>query len=149
VELRNAINEIKSTLKFLNEFIEEKAFIDFFKVASYNGRELIIYGSNNFTTCHQLTIIFHDVSFFSGDFEWSRDDENELIQLIEIDETPGSEKFKFRFQSDGYYHSNHQHKIEICAKAISYNTDIILYFEKENLEPGEKIAEWVKSSKKG
>lgn len=31
----------------------------------------------------------------------------------------------------------------IASKDIDFNTDVVLYYKKENLQPGERLADWV------
>ncbi|MBK8927518.1 MAG: hypothetical protein IPM74_16860 [Crocinitomicaceae bacterium] len=51
---------------------------------------------------------------------------------------------QFVLESDGYYFSNTDHRIEIHARDFNYNTDVVLYFHKDVLAPGERIAEWIR-----
>ena len=141
---RTHIKSIQKTVDALNERFDFNSTLDFFKVASYDGQRLVIWGSSDFTTHHSLELIFEKVLFFKGDFEWSRNDEKELITADDITTDPVNFKMKFMLESDGYYFSNSNHKIEIHAQDLSYDTSVVLYFHKDVLAPGEKIASWVK-----
>jgi len=141
---RNHIKSIQKTVDALNERFDFNSTLDFFKVASYDGQRLVIWGSSDFTTHHSLELIFEKVLFFKGDFEWSRNDEKELITAEDITTDPVNFKMKFMLESDGYYFSNSNHKIEIHAQDFLYDTSVVLYFYKDVLAPGEKVAPWVK-----
>jgi hypothetical protein len=141
---RREIADVKKTVDSINSRFADNCDVEFFKVAHYDGQSLRIYASRDFTVCHNFELIFEKVSFFKGDFEWSRDDEKLLVDLVEIAEDPGQLRFKFRLYSDGYYYSNHNHLIEIWAQNISYDSDTVFYWNKENLNAGERIAAWVK-----
>jgi len=141
---RTHIKSIQKTVDALNERFDFNSTLDFFKVASYDGQRLVIWGSSDFTTHHSLELVFEKVLFFKGDFEWSRNDEKELITADDITTDPVNFKMKFMLESDGYYFSNSNHKIEIHAQDLSYDTSVVLYFYKDVLAPGEKIASWVK-----
>jgi len=141
---RNHIKSIRKTVDALNERFDFNSTLDFFKVASYDGQRLVIWGSSDFTTHHSLELVFEKVLFFKGDFEWSRNDEKELITAEDITTDPVNFKMKFMLESDGYYFSNSNHKIEIHAQDFLYDTSVVLYFYKDVLAPGEKVAPWVK-----
>jgi len=141
---RDHIKSVLKTVEAINNHFVDDTLVDFFRVASYDGNRLVIWASSDFTTHHSLEIIFEKVFFFKGDFEWSRNDEKSLIQTQDLSPDQFNFKMKFLLESDGYYFSNADHKIEIHAQDISYDTTIVLYFHKEVLAPGEKIAPWVK-----
>ena len=138
--------KIEQLVGQVNARCESTQFLDFFKVHAYSDNRLMILGSADFTTHHSMELIFEDVLFFKGDFEWSRDDEKPLLSLTDI--SPDETEFKLQFvlASDGYYFSNNDHRIEIHARDFNYNTDVVLYFHKDVLAPGERIAEWVRRS---
>jgi ABC-type molybdate transport system substrate-binding protein len=141
---RDHIKSIQQTVDQINEKFSREDLVDFFKVASYDGKKLVIWASSDFTTHHSFEIIFEKVFFFKGDFEWSRNEEIPLITIAEILNDPAGGRAKFILESDGYYYSNHNHKVEIEAADISYDTTVVLYFHKDVLAPGERVAEWVK-----
>lgn len=144
---REHIISIKKTVDAINERFTREYPVEFFKIASYDGKKLVIWASSDFTTHHSFELIFENVFFFKGDFEWSRNEEIPLIVIAEIINNPSGARAKFILESDGYYYSNHNHKVEIEAADISYCTDVVLYFHKDVLAPGERIAEWVKKTK--
>lgn len=138
------IREIKKQVENINSFFDEGSDIEFFKVANYDGKTLRLYAGRDLTFAHNFELIFEKVTYFKGDFEWSRNDECDLVFIEEISETPGDFRFKFVLQSDGYYHSNHNHRIEIWAESIDFDPSTVYYWNKEDLKEGERIAEWVR-----
>lgn len=145
-DAREHIKYVKNLLDQVNSLFIAESDIDFFKVQNYDGKTLHIIAGRELTVAHNLELQFENVTFFKGDFEWSRNDEKPLIHLAEIEEKPGSLRFKFMLESDGYYYSNHNHKIEIWAEDFSYDTTTVYYWNKQDLQEGERIAAWVKRS---
>lgn len=146
-ENRSHISSIKKIIEAINSRFDRDCDFEFFKISKYDGQSLRIYASRDFTFAHNFELIFEKVTFFKGDFEWSRNDELDLILIEEISENPGELRFKFVLQSDGYYYSNHNHRIEIWAESIDFDPSTVYYWNKEDLKEGERVAQWVKKER--
>lgn len=138
------------TLKVLAEEIDSvirtnRLWFDF-HVFKFEHNKLIIAGSTDLTYYHEMEIIFENVQMFHGFFnEWHSevenivfeklDDLNDFNGLYEIEQG----NYVFRFTSD-----SHQHDIIIAARNVSYNTDTVLYYYREDLGEKTRLAYFVK-----
>jgi hypothetical protein len=128
----------------LQSGIKRKNICDF-EFLSYSNFELKIAGSFDFAYYHNVEIIFHGVSFVMCSTKFhdatirlaTEDERSCLIENYKIDYMEEDEiVFCFeREKSENYF---------IVAEGFSYNFDIVLYYKKENLVEGQRLADWVK-----
>lgn len=129
----------------IDRIIRQQLWFDF-HVLKYDGRNLTIAGSVDLCYYHQLEIIFEDVFFFQGYFnEWRSDttqpvfilpdNEVELNMQYEIEE--GYSLFIFKTE-------DFKNDVIVAAEKITYNTDTVFYYYRENLKDNERMADFVK-----
>lgn len=132
----------------IDALIRKETWFDF-HVLSYDGYKLTVGGSIDLTYYHTLELIFEDVFFVSGFFNGWRSDTGQAVFQIPDNEIELNNKFEieedyqlFVFRSEDY-----QNDIYIAANTISFNTDTVFYYERQNLKSNERIADFVKSKK--
>jgi len=143
------INDIEKEVSKINDFALSVDTMNDFEVMSYNQhtKTLVIAASQDFCYYHNLEIKFKEVYFFSGDFEWRRRDDSPILKIdstFEDSISGGTTRVKFIFPTDSYNYSNPTEEIVVWAGEIEFNTDTVLYWKKDKLKIGERIAEWVK-----
>ena len=139
-------NEVENIVNQINDFLNPKFDISDFVVSEFDGKRITVFGSFDFCYYHNIEIYFTDVYFYSGDFEWNRNDSLKALEIKDeyVDEKQYTTRLKFVFNTDnGKYHYNNK-KIEIWASEIEFNTDTVLYHKPEKLLKGQRIAEWLK-----
>lgn len=104
-----------------------------YEVSPLEGGTLLIFGSNDFTYSHYLEAEFMDVTFtdlpprFShARFRLGSDSTDEATVWVTVESLP---------------------EYEIRASAMTLRVGRVYYYERENLQPGERIAPGVRSSK--
>jgi hypothetical protein len=136
--MKKKMNELQEKIKIRN--------ICEFEILSYKDFELKIIGSFDFAYYHNVEINFHGVSFILCSTKFRRakirfatGEERDLllnehiINYMEDDEILIC--FELNDGGDKYY---------ILAEGFDYVFEEVLYYKKENLEEGQRIAEWVK-----
>jgi hypothetical protein len=138
-------SDIRDTVKEINGLIRKELWFDF-HVFKYDGRSLTIAGGPDLCYYHQLEIIFENVFFFHGFFaEWKSDTsqpvfvlpDNEVQLSLQFEIEEGYMLFMFRTEDC-------ENDVIIAAEKISYNTDTVFYYLRENLGDNERIADFVK-----
>jgi len=137
---------LKITISQIDKFIRNNEWFDF-HVWKYDGRSLVISGSIDLTYYHKLEIIFEDVFFVSAFFqEWHSDTSK---TVIEIPDGEHCKTLNINFEIEKGYQifiirtEDYKNDIYIAAKAVKYNTDTVFYYQRENLEDGERLAEYL------
>jgi len=114
-------------------------------IESCDSEKAVIIGSTDFSYYHELEIIFHDVFFISGYFNtWNSDTDYPVFMTpnqiesyrmnFELEVTRGSgDIFVFNIEDS-------KNKVIVVAKSVSYNTDTVLYYYREDLLPGMRLA---------
>ncbi|WP_272570017.1 hypothetical protein [Providencia sp. PROV255] len=101
----------------------------------FNGYELIIAGSHDFSYYHNIEIIAQRPIKIQGNTEWSTGVELKFIKAISTpDLTPTDPVRIMQFYSDDGL------ELTITAESFTYNLDTVFYYARENLQPGERIA---------
>ena len=142
------MDNLKEIVNQIDALIRQKRLWFDFHVLSYDGRKLIIAGSEDLTYYHQLEVIFEDVFFFSGYFdEWHSDTsqpvfilpnlETELKLNLEYEIVAGNHLFIFKTE-------DHNNDVIISARKVSFNTDNVLYYFREDLKENQRLADFVK-----
>ncbi len=137
-------SRIENIVSQINDFLDLKFDISSFTVLRFDGENLIIAGSFDFCYYHNVEIKFSDVYFFSGDFDWTRNDNTKAMEVESEFAYQNSRRFKFVFNTDNVHYSNDKERIVIWASAIEYNTDTVLYHKPDKLEKGQRLADWLK-----
>jgi len=115
------------------------------RVESFERGRLTILGSTDFAYYHNAEVVFHEVEFMSCStsfshalFRGASDEERE--RLIENAEWEGQ---LFTIVSD---HGNGSDGLSyfVCAQRAECLLGKIYYYRRENLQPSERIAPWVK-----
>lgn len=142
----NNQSEIEHIVNQINDFLDTRYDISSFEVLKYDGKTLIVAASFDFCYYHNIEIYFTDVYFFSGDFQWSRNEDLKAIEITNkyIDKNQHTTRLKFTFNTDNVLYSNPKEKIEIWASGIDFNTDTVLYHKPKKLEKGQRLADWLK-----
>lgn len=143
---------MSKTLKIIAEEIDmiirsQGLWFDF-HVYRYESNKLIIAGSIDLCYYHQLEIIFENIQVFHGFFSGWHSDTTQVVfdKLEERNEFNGPLEIEqgysvFRFKTEDY-----QNDVIIAAEKISFNTDTVFYYERDDLKENERIAYFVKRS---
>lgn len=130
----------------VNNYLSYDSPIDSFRVLRFDGKTLTICGSSDETYRHDVELRFRDVFHFHGDHAWTRDPEFTTLQILDSHQDRQSEidhRLLFTlFSLEPHFHNQSQ-RVEIWAKGFEFNTDTVLYHKKENLAPGERLADWL------
>ncbi len=138
-------DNIDETVSRIDSLIREHLWFDF-HVFSYDGHKLIIAGSKDLHYYHKLEIIFEDVFFFKGYFErWMSETSDPVFILAnqdtelngEYEITQGHRVFIFKT-------GDYRNDVIIAAGSVSFNTDTVFYYLREDLKENERIADFVK-----
>lgn len=132
----------------IDSCIRQFSWLDF-DVYRYDGYRLTVVGSTDFSYYHQLEIIFEDVFFVFGNFStWGSDTEKrvfgfpdneaELITRFNIEQ----DYQLFEFRQDGL-----DNDFIIASNTLTYNTDKVYYYPKDDLQPNERLADFVNKRK--
>lgn len=158
---------IDHILNELNTIFREDIFIDMcwdspnadgngtsYKQHDLPEHTIVILGSSDFTYYHTLEIVLSGVIAHNlpQEGEFRGDDTEPQIVLIEDSD---KEEILTRFQLP--INSNYfvfglgswpsEERYYLVAEDIKQKTRLVFYYEPENLQPGEKLAWWVKKGK--
>ena len=107
---------------------------------------LVLIGSTDFTYGHSLEIKFEEVFHVSVNTEWKTDTSKPVLYLVDDSEGLGINQ-RYQIEQGNTLFKILSEDLEtpfyISAKNISFNTDSVLYYKKDNLESNERIADWV------
>lgn len=136
---------ITKKIEAVNSTISKEPFFDI-EVLKMTGVDLVVAGSKDFSYSHSLEIIFKDVFHMCINSKWSIDTEIPFVRILEGDEAYQYNE-KYDVEQGNIIFSLSVEDMEttfyIVAKDIEFNEDNVLYFRKENLEKGERFADWV------
>lgn len=139
------IDNIKPLVDKIDQLIRTHLWFDF-HVFKYDGKNLIIAGSIDLGHYHTLEIVFEGVFFVQGFFTGWHSDTSKAVFTLPNDEALLSKQFEieqgysvFIFKTEDY-----QNDIIIAAEKLSFNTDTVFYYEREDLKGNERIADFVK-----
>lgn len=136
-------DETRKSVEKIDALIRQNAWFDF-QVSSYDGSNLVISGSIDFSYYHELEVTFHNVFFASGYFrDWKSDTTHAVFRTPEPEEA-----YQLNFQleiEEGYdlfifKVEDSKNNVVIASESISFNTDTVLYYYRENLPPGMRLA---------
>ena len=141
------------------EFVQAKEKIDSlfaddlwldFEVMEYrpqNQNVLTIVASRDFSYYHNLEILLYEPKYFRGPFSWKNSpQESGLIEILDASENNLLIVENFIEDAIQGIRFLNDDGIEIiaAAKSIAVSTDVVLYYWKDTLAAGERIADWVK-----
>lgn len=136
---------VSEIVHLIDSIIRKDVWLDF-HVYKYDGHNLIIAGSTDLCYYHQLEIVFEGVFFFHGFFSgWHSDTSQPVFVLPDnVDELNLQFEIEqgytlFMFKAEDY-----KNNVIVAAEKISFNTDTVFYYLRENLEPNQRIADFVK-----
>lgn len=114
----------------------ERAGLQDFSVFSYGRGQLIICGSSDRSYYHSLEIIAEDPIYMQGEIDWYCDVSSDFIKAnVGL---PAGDVRKLDFYSDDGL------AFSVTAEKFKLNFDRVFYYRRDNLQPGERIADWVK-----
>ncbi|MBF9238273.1 hypothetical protein I2I05_12785 [Hymenobacter sp. BT683] len=136
-------DETRKTVEEIDALIRKNAWFDF-HVSSYNGSDLVITGSTDFSYYHELEITFHNVFFATCYFKYWKSDTTSPVFFIPEQEEAYQMNFQLEievgFDLFIFKVEDSKTNVTIAAKSVSYNTDTVLYYYRENLPPGMRLA---------
>lgn len=141
-------DEIRNTVLEIDKQIRKHMWFDF-HVFRYDVNQLIIAGSIDLLYYHSLEVVFEDIFFVSAFFQgWHSDTENPVFELV-TEEREMNRKYEieegyelFIFKTEDY-----NNDVVIAAKKVSFNTDIVFYYDRPDLKDNERIADFVKKKR--
>ena len=139
-------NEMRKAVEEIDAVIRQNAWFDF-QVSSYDGSNLVISGSTDFTYYHELEVTFHNVFFASGYFrDWKSDTTQSVFRMPEQEE---AHQMNFQLEIEEGYElfifevEDSKNDVIVVVRSISYSMDTVLYYYREKLEPGMRLADFV------
>lgn len=147
IDKKRAVWRVKNieTSQQIDKIIRKEIWFDF-HVLNFDGHRLTVAGSIDLIYYHNLEVIFEDIFFVSGFFKgWHSDTEKTVFQIPE-NETELNEKFEIEqdYQLFTFKTEDYQNDVIIAANTISFNTDTVFYYDRQDLKPNERIADFVK-----
>ena len=139
-------NEMRKAVEEIDAVIRQNAWFDF-QVSSYDGSNLVISGSTDFTYYHELEVTFHNVFFASGYFrDWKSDTTQSVFRMPEQEE---AHQMNFQLEIEEGYElfifevEDSKNDVIVVVRSISYSMDTVLYYYREKLEPRMRLADFV------
>lgn len=145
------MDTIKNNVIEIDSIIRRNAWFDF-HVYSYDGYRMIITFSKDLTYYHNLEIIFEDIFYASTFFNELHTDLTKTV--VEIPEPKLNKELNLEFEiEEGYqiiiiHTEDYKNDIYIAAKSLSYNTDIVYYYDRKNLVNNERLADFVQKEER-
>lgn len=140
--------EIRDLVKEIDGIVRQQKWFDF-HVLSYDGFKLTIGGSIDLNYYHSLEIIFNDVFFVSGFFKGWHSDTHSDVFLLPDNEIELNRQFEIEqgYQLFVFKTEDHKSDFTVAAKSLSFNTDTVFYYDRQDLKENERIADFVKKAK--
>jgi hypothetical protein len=136
-------DETRKKIEEIDAIIRQNAWFDF-SVYSYDGSNLVVTGSTGFSYYHELEVTFHNVFFASGYFrDWKSDTTQPVFMTLKQED---AYKMNFQLEIEAGYDlfvfkvEGSKNNVVIASKNISYSTDTVLYYYREDLQPGMRLA---------
>ena len=140
-------SDIQSTLDRINEIVATTNTTDFIVDSFAKGR-LLITGSFDHAYYHELEIHFLEVGYLALPTVFNypvisiaSEEIGQSTPQIDLDDSD----ILFVVHEDPDFNGGRKHFV--TAKGIKIVEGMVYYYHRENLEPGERIADWVE--KKG
>jgi hypothetical protein len=141
-----AAADMSALVNEIDQQIRTRLWFDF-DVFICDADKLVIAGSKDLCYYHEMEIIFENVFIAKGFFHGWHSDTSKPVFIQpenvdafdkEYDLEPGYTVFVFKTED------NDQDDVIVVAKKVSYNTDTVFYYEREDLQEGQRIADFVK-----
>jgi len=135
----------KRLLKLQEEL--EKTNIEDFNIIYKDEDKLIVAGSFDFAYYHELEITFFEVDFIQcpgryfsvKKIRFATEEEVKQLATTSYGNHGGfTVCFEYQFMGEG-----EKDKFFICAHEADYKWETVFYYNRENLQPDERIADWV------
>ncbi len=136
---------MQEIIQKINDVIGHQEWFDF-SLKYYSASKLIIVGGTSLEYYHEIEIIFSDLFFISCGTEWKTETSEEVLYILE-----GQEAYDFNVKNNiqqGYTIFEFQTddfdaNFQVAAKSIEYKLGKVYYYKKEDLEDGERLADWI------
>ena len=139
----NVNSDIQSAINRINEIVKTTNTTDFCVESLVNGT-LLITGSCDHAYYHELEIRFLKVDYMSlptffdyPELSIATDEQRDLKPEIDVVETA----LLFVIHEDPQFNGGQTHYV--VAEQLEITEGIVYYYQRENLKPGERIADWV------
>lgn len=137
--------KIAEKIQQINSIISKELWFDM-EILIRKGGNLSIVGSIDFTYGYSLEIIFLDVFHMSINTEWRTDTSKPVLEVVNGEEA-WNVNGKYRIEQGNTLFKIQSEDLDVpfyvAAKDIEFNTDRVLYYKKDILDEGERIADWV------
>lgn len=137
-------SEIQLVLDRINEIVTTTNATDF-KMVSFAHDSLLLTASFDHCYYHELEVHFHDISYIelpvflnSPRFSIATEVERQAHLHLAGDHA----RFLIKIHNDLEFYGGHFYFI--AAERIEIIEGTVYYYIRDNLKPGERIAEWVK-----
>ena len=139
--------DTQAIVQDINRIVQVQEWFDF-QVVEYVIDRLVIRGGADLTYGHSLELVFEEVFFYSGVITgWHTDTRKPMITTPEGNELI---ELNMRFEVQAGYQlfvihpEDFKSKIYVAAMRLTFNTDAVYYYQRENLKQNERIAGFVK-----
>lgn len=129
----------------IDEQIRTRLWFDF-HVFHYDGHRLVVAGSIDLCYYHEMEVIFENVFFIRGFFNGWHSDTSKPVFI----QTDNVSTFNTEFEIEQGYTlfifktEDYEKDVIIAAEKVSFNTDTVFYYERDDLEGNQRIADFVK-----
>jgi hypothetical protein len=139
------IEEARKALAKLQQKFHSEKWVDA-QIYYYRRDELSIAFGSDLVYSHSAELVFERPLFFSGPFSWSTSpDRKPIVQLLTSKETKQlAEKYLIEMPSLMLRFSDDDERdILAVSVAVSTKLEVVYYYKRENLGPGERVAYWL------
>ena len=140
-ELLNKVREIDGKIREYQWFDME--------VLKYDGYKLTIAGGIDLCYCHRLEIIFEDIFFIKSYMSGWQSCTSQPVFIIPENEYELTLRYEIEqdYQLFIFKTEDLLNDVIIAAKDVQYSDDIVYRYYRENLQPNERLADFIKSKK--
>lgn len=134
--------------KVLHDFQKrlEKTNIDEFRIINHDGTNIILAGSFDFCYYHEVEVMFLNVDFICSPSHFKAN----TFRLATNDEIISLNIFMNEFKRTGLTFCMEDRsfgeKSYIVALGLNINWGTVYYYKRENLQDGERIADWIENA---
>ena len=139
---------MQSVIDRINNLVQITNATDF-NIRAFDGDNLLLTASFDHCYYHQFEVHFHDVSYIELPvycirtpwFSIANDSVRRLYSHLDLD----IDELLFEVHQD--FDFNDGHRFYVAARQIKLIESMVYYYRRENLKPGERIADWVKDDR--
>ena len=137
-------HELQHTVNEIDALIRRELWFDF-HIYRYEKDKLIVAGGIDLVYYHTLEIIFENVYFIKGYFNGWKSDTTRPVFSIADENSPLNTRYEIEegFHTFIFKAEDCENDIIIAAGKISFNTDTVFYYKREDLKENERIAYFV------